>query len=241
MSFLRPSQCLLIAVAIAAPAFAQVPPASSLPPAEVVSMVRKLSPVYPLDLLLKGKTGSAEVRFMVDYSGRPVMTSVLTATNPAFGQALLAEIESDEFMPPRVNGKPQLTLSGQKYIFDGEASLDPSEKRLLVELRKPMPAIVTANELDKPLALIRKDPPVYPFAPQSDGLSGKAEIEFIVDRDGRVNFPKILSSSQDDFGWAAATAISRWKYTPPTKGGQKVDVRTSVVVKFDHTKGTVTW
>ncbi|HEU5080242.1 MAG TPA: energy transducer TonB [Opitutaceae bacterium] len=204
-------------------------------------MVRRLSPVYPLDLLIKGRTGSAEVRFMVDYSGRPVMTSILNATNPAFGQALLADIESNEFMPPRVNGKPQLTLSGQKYIFDGEASLDPTEKRLLAELRKPMPAIVSVRELDKPLVQTRKDSPVYPFALQSDGLSGKAEVEFIVDRDGRVNFPKILSSTQEDFGWAAATAIARWRYTPPTKGGQKVDVRTSVVVKFDHTKGSVTW
>lgn len=241
MSLLRLSSLSLLALATAAPTFAQIPPVSSLPPAETVSMVRKLNPVYPLDLLLKGKTGSAEVRFMVDYSGRPVMTSVTSATTPAFGQALLADVESNEFMPPRINGKPQLTLSGQRYSFNGEAGLDPSEKRILAELRRPKPAIVPAGELDKPLVPTRKDAPVYPFALQSDGLSGKAEVEFIVDHDGHVCFPKILSSTQDDFGWAVATALTRWRYNPPTKGGQKVDARATIVMKFDHTKGTVTW
>jgi TonB family protein len=108
-------------------------------------------------------------------------------------------------------------------------------------LKKSAPAIPSAKELDKPLASIRQEKPIYPYALQSDGISGKAEIEFIVDREGKACLPRIVSSTHDDFGWAAATAVERWRYQPPTKGGQKVDARTSVVVTFDLAKNTVTW
>ncbi len=206
-----------------------------------VTMVRNLDPVYPLDQLIKGHTGWAEVHFMVDYSGRAVMTSISGASSPAFGQSLLAEIESNEFLPPRVNGQPQLALSSQHYIFGGDAGLNPEQRRVIAELRKPMPAIVPVAELDKPLAALHQDPPVYPYALQSDSISGRAEVEFIVDREGHVIFPKILSASHEDFGWAAATGVTRWRFQPPVKGGQKVDAKMSVTMKFDYGKGTVTW
>lgn len=210
-----------------------------MPPVKQITMVRKLVPVYPFDELVKGKTGWAEVRFMVDYSGRPIMTTVAASSNPVFGRSLLAEIESNEFMPPRVNGQPQITLSGERYSFNGEANLDPSEKRILAELRKPMPALSNSRELDKALTPIRRDAPTFPSALLSEGVSGKVELEFVVDRDGRAMFPRIVSSSHEDFGWAAAAAISRWRYQPPVKGGAKVDTRANVTVTFDSSKGTV--
>jgi len=215
--------------------------ADELPPTQPVSSVRKSSPVYPLDALLKGKTGWAEVRFMVDYSGRAVMTCVASSSGPSFGHALLADVEANEFIPPRTNGKPTLTLTGERFIFEGEAQLDPGQKRVLAELRQAIPTITAAAELDKPLVATRQQAPVYPYALESDGLSGRAEIEFIVDRDGRAVFPRVVTATQEDFGWSAATAISHWKYQPPVKAGIKVDARAKVTVNFDHNKGTATW
>lgn len=231
---------LILTVSVALPTFGQGP-ASDLPPIKSVTMVRKLNPVYPLDELLKGKTGTAEVRFMVDYSGRPTMTTIASATSPVFGRALLAEIESNEFLPPRVNGQPQLALTGERYVFNGEASLEPNERRVLGELRKSGSGIAATSELDKPLTPIRRDPPVFPSALQSESVSGRAEIEFIVDMDGRVVLPRIANASHEDFGWSAATAISRWRFQPPLKGGQKVDVRTTVVINYDGAKGVATF
>jgi TonB family protein len=238
-----PRTLLLAAVAAltALPVVAQLPASGVLPATQPVSMVRQTSPVYPLDLLLKGRSGWAEVRFSVDYSGRPVLTSIASKSELAFGYALLADIESNEFMPPRVNGQPTLTLSGVRHTFDGEASLDASEKRILAELKKIKPAFLGPKELDAPLKSIRQAPPVYPYAALSDGMSGKAEIEYVIDRDGRCLLPKIISATSEDFGWSAATAVARWRFQPPVKGGQKVDVRTSVVISFDIAKGAATW
>jgi len=240
VTLMRPLHLCLFLFAAVGLATAQTIPGGPLPPIKQISMVRKLAPVYPFDLLIKGKTGTAEVRFMVDYSGRPVMTTIAEATNPVFGRALLAEVESNEFMPPRVNGQPQISLTGQRYTFD-EANLDPAEKRVLAELRKPNPAFPSARELDSPLSPVRREPPTYPLALLSEGTGGKTEIEFIVTQEGRVAFPRIVSGTHEDFGWAAATAIARWRYQPPVKGGQKVDTRTSIVVSFDAAKGTASF
>ena len=49
-------------------------------------------------------------------------------------------------------------------------------------------------------------------------------------------FPRIISATQEDFGWAAATAVAQWRFQPPTKNGQKVDARMTVPVLFDARK-----
>lgn len=237
---MRPRYLLFFLAAIGSTLVAQTPSGGALPPIKPLSMVRKLAPVYPYDLLLKGKAGWAEVRFMVDYSGRAVMTTIAESSNPVFGHSLLAEIEANEFMPPRMNGQPQISLTGQRYTFE-EGALEPSDRRILIELRKPTPDIVPAGELDAPLAPIRREAPVFPSALLGEGVSGRAEIEFIVDREGRVCLPRVVSASHEDFGWAAATRIARWRYQPPLKGGQKVDTRTTQVVTFDHTKGAASF
>lgn len=233
---------LLIAAAIAGQAIfaprivAQIATEPSAPP----QSVRAIAPVYPLELLLQKKSGSAEVRFTVDSSGRPLFVSA-TGSEPAFARALLADIESNEFMPPRVNGKPQTVTARFRYPFNGEAGLDPLARQILEELRKPAPSIVSVDQLDKRPTPIRRDAPTYPASLQSDGLSGKAEIEVVIDRNGRVLFPRIASASHEDCGWAAAVAVTRWKFQPPTKDGKPVDVRMTIPVNFDHTKMVATF
>jgi TonB family protein len=203
--------------------------------------VRAIAPVYPYDLLLQGKTGWAEIRFTVEPSGKAIFASVTGSSDPAFAKALLADIEANEFMAPRVNGKPKMTASKLRHAFNGEASLDPLAKTILAELRKPKPAIVAADQLDKKPAPLRQDPPPYPFSLMSDGLSGRAEIEVVIDRNGRPLFPRIVSASHEDFGWSAAIAVNRLRFPPPTKDGKPVEARVVVPVVFDHSKVASSW
>jgi TonB family protein len=217
------------------------PPAKDEAPLPAPMSVRTINPVYPLDLLLQGKSGWAEIHFTVEYSGHAILPNPLGSSDPLFAKALQAEIEGTEFMPPRRNGAPVLSSTQQRYSFSGEASLDPVAKQILAELRKPKPAIYTADQLDAKLTPIRKEDPSFPYAQRSDGLSGKAEIEVIIDKDGRPLFPRIVSATYDDFGWAAATAIKRWKFPSPMKGGQKVEARITVPFVFDFAKQAASW
>lgn len=216
-------------------------PADDAPAGLHATPVRTLVPVYPYDELIQGHTGWAEVSFSVEYSGRPILASPVGSSGRAFAKSLLAEVESTEYMPPRRNGDPLFSIAKERYEFKGEAALDPNAKRVLAELRKPKPAIVPADQLDKRPNAIRHDPPVYPYAAYSDGLSGRAEIEVVIDPDGRVLFPHILSATHEDFGWAAASAVSRWKFEPPTRKGEKVDARLTIPFTFDYEKMASSW
>lgn len=204
--------------------------------APVAEAKRAINALYPYDLIVQGKTGWAETNFVVDYVGRPLFTTASGASDPAFAKAAIAMVEANEFATIKKNKRAVMAPASLHFNFSGESSLDPDARRVLAELRKSQSAICTLAELDEHPKSLRQDSPVYPRALKDDGLTGQAEVEFVVGADGRVYFPRIVSASQEDFGWAAAAAIAQWRFQAPTKNGQPVDVRMTVPVFFDARK-----
>jgi TonB family protein len=197
---------------------------------------RAINAVYPYELIIQGKAGWAETNFVIDYAGRPLFATASGASDPAFAKAAIAMVEANEFATIKKNKRAVMASASLHFNFSGEATLDPEARRVLAELRKPQPAICSLAELDERPKALRQDSPVYPRALKDDGLTGQAEVEFVVGADGRVYFPKIISASQEDFGWAAAAAIAQWRFQSPTKNGKQVDVRMTVPVLFDARK-----
>jgi TonB family protein len=66
-------------------------------------------------------------------------------------------------------------------------------------------------------------------------LTGEAEVEFVIDRHGRVRLPRVVRATEEAFGWAAATAVSQWVFEAPTKGGEPAEVVVRVPVGFKPT------
>lgn len=192
----------------------------------------RVAPVYPYEMLVSGKSGWAEADFVVDHAGRAQFTSP-HGSDKAFAKAVAAMVEASDFSPARKDKRAVMAPSMERYTFNGEASLDFDARRVLNEIRQGGEGIVAVSELNERPKAVRQAAPVYPRALKSDGMTGQAEIEFIIDREGRVLFPKIVSASHEDFGWAAATAVSQWRFQPVEKDGQKVDVRMTVPVIFD--------
>jgi TonB family protein len=219
--------------------WAQTPPGGS---DEIKAQAsRAYNPVFPYEALVAGRGGWAEISFTIDYSGRAILPCTVAASDPAYASAFQADIEAIEFVPPRKNGSPLMSQLKERFDFPAQPALDAVAKGILAELRKPKPAIVNAAELDKKPEPIRQPQPAYPWILRSDGLSGQAEIEFVIDRNGRPLFPRILSSTNEDFGWAAVTGVQRWRYQPPVKNGEKVDARIKVTVIFDINKNADMW
>jgi TonB family protein len=208
--------------------------AESIDDAPAVS--RNVTAVYPYDLLVKGQTGWGEASFVVDHSGRAILAAPTAASNAAFAHSVIAMLEATQFAPAKKDKRPVMASSTDRELFNPEASLDSVARSVLAELRKPQPAIYAVADLDDRPRAVAQHSAIYPRSMKSDGLTGQAEIEFIVDRDGRVLFPRIVSASHEDFGWAAATAVAQWKFNPPMHNGQRVEVRMSVPVIFDAQK-----
>lgn len=206
--------------------FPEVPP----------SPKRKPAPVYPYDLLVNGHSGWADASFVVDYTGRALFANPAGASDRAFALSVVAMIEASAYSPGRKGKAPVMSPTKEHYEFAGEDSLDPEARRVLAELRKHKSGILSSTDLDERPKVIQQVSPAYPRALKDDGLTGQAEIEFIIDRDGRVLFPRIVSASHEDFGWAAATAVAQWRFQPPQKAGHNVEARMTVPILFTAQK-----
>jgi TonB family protein len=158
---------------------------------------------------------------------------VRAASEPAFGLALAAAMEAWEFEPAVKNGEPSgaILTRGQEFKVDGEDRLvSDGTRRLLRMLSAENPAIVDIAALDAPPEPLERVPPVFPQ--KHAGKDGSTEVDFIIDREGTVHLPRIVSASEPEFGWAAATAVTRWKFAPPRKAGEPVDARVRVQLDF---------
>jgi TonB family protein len=218
-------------------------PDKNLPPEyqydEAPVAVRILKPVYPYELLVKSKTGRATVTFVVDPAGNARDAQVKSASEPEFGAALAAMAEVMEFEPATKAGKPCWALLSIEKVFNQispDSPVDGVTKELLSELEQSSPKIHTPAELDAKLKPVYRVGPALTDALLKSGESAAAEIEIIIDHNGRARLPRIVSATSDDFGWAAATAVSRWVFDPALKNGEPVYVRVKVPIKYTPPK-----
>lgn len=214
-------------------------PDKSLPPEyqydEAPVAVRIIKPVYPYDLLLKSKTGRATVTFIVDPNGNARDAQVKSASEPEFGAALAAMAEVMEFEPATKDGKPCWALLSIEKVFNQispDSPVDGTTKELLTELAQSSPKVYSPAELDEKLKPIYRPNLAITDAHAKSGEPATADIEIIIDHGGRARLPRIVKASREDFGWAAATAVSRWVFNPPLKGGEPVYVRVRVPFKY---------
>lgn len=189
--------------------------------------------VYPYPAMIDGREGSADVAFLVDTDGRPRDITVRKASRPEFGQALAAAMAQWRFKPAMKDGQPSpaLLTRGQQFGTGQEYPLlTESARRVRDVLINSNEDIVPFNLLDPEPKPLERPAPIYPE--KHLGKPGKAEVEIIIDRDGNAQLPRIITASEPEFGWAAATAISSWRFEPPRQNGAPVDARVRVPMVF---------
>ncbi|MCF7686941.1 MAG: energy transducer TonB [Cephaloticoccus sp.] len=206
---------------------------------EAPDLVRKCPAVYPYDLLMKGKTGSATVSFIVDPTGNARGAEVKKASNPEFGAATAAMVEAWTFEPAMKDGKPcwaLLTLEQKFNRISADAPIDEATGELVDDIKADRVKIYGFSEIDEKPRPIYQVGPELPEALRKSGKGATAQIEFIIDHHGRVKLPRIISSNEEAFGWAAATAVSRWVFSPAVKDGQPAYVRVRVPIAYEPPK-----
>ncbi len=173
--------------------------------------------------------------FTIDQQGNVEDIVVRSATHPAVGQAALAALELTNFKPAVQQGRTVSVPMSRKCIIAPPAETavenEPEDHPLIRRVRGGE-TLPSPKGLDGKLAPLWRIPPRYPTALKADGGAGNAEIEFILDREGRCRLPRVVSASKEEFGWAAATAVSCWVFEPPRKGGEPVDIRIRVPFNF---------
>ena len=193
------------------------------------------APVYPYDLLIEGVKGKARIAFAVDPLGRTQDIRVDSATKPEFGSAAAAMVAAWRFDPAMKAGKPSWCVLEREQDFsrsDDDFPLSDSALRLLGELKKVPCPILAAGGLDVPLKGRYQPSPIVPASVGTANSPASATISFIVDRAGHAQLPRIVSCTNEDFAWAAATAVGRWQFNAPTRKGRPVDVQVTIPIAF---------
>ena len=191
--------------------------------------------VHPYDDAVKGKPGAAEVRFLVNEKGEVVSTQVLRTSTADYGLSLAAALEAWKFDPVLRDGAPAQAIMRQMVVFkpgDRDSVIVSDTADLAERIRKNRFKPADRDKLDSPPKPRYAPDAIYPTALRERRSDGTAKIEVIVDRKGRAVLPRIVEASEPEFGWAAATAVQRWRFEPPTVNGKAVEVKVMIPVKF---------
>jgi TonB family protein len=191
--------------------------------------------VFPFDLAKAGTIGTAEISYYVDPTGKPISIKVVKATKPDFGLAAIAVLEQARYSPaindktkkPEKSTEQKITLPFAKERIDTEA---------LEMLAKPEGVLFTVAELDsKGIAPVGALPhPLFPASlAKKKVATGEARIEMIIDKDGIVRVPRIVSATEPEFGWSAATMALTYQFSKPVKGGKPVAIKVTLPFKFN--------
>jgi len=203
---------------------------SQEPPVILPRPLMLIQPVYPPARYQARETGSVTAEFVLDEKGRPTHIGVVAADQPEFGAAMVAAIEAWVFKPAQGdNGPVPVRL---RVTHDFAVLSDQPEYRLAELLKPDGPGISGPAGLDQKVTPLWRGFPAYPQAYKDQPRDGQAQIEFIIDRNGRSRLPRILSSTDEAFGWAAVTAISQWVFERPTRGGAPTDIKVRIPVGF---------
>ncbi len=185
-------------------------------------------PVYPYERLLAKDEGSAKVRFRLGADGRVEETAVAAATHPDFGAALAVAVETWQFSPEAAVAKPE-----REVEYEFVPGRVPYGARRLADLIRSGGEISNkAAGLDAKLQVLARPALAYPRALFATRTPGRAKVEFIVDRSGLAQLPRVLEASAPEFGWAAANWASGMRFAPMTRGGKAAELRVVLPVQF---------
>jgi protein TonB len=87
-------------------------------------------------------------------------------------------------------------------------------------------------EIDqKPRATVQ-GPPTYPSEMRGKKVEGLVSVIFVVDASGKVTNPKVEKSSHPAFERPALEAVRQWRFEPGLKGGERVNCKMRVPIRF---------
>jgi len=92
--------------------------------------------------------------------------------------------------------------------------------------------ISDARLLDNAPQLRVQQRPRYPYDAKHNLRTGEVVVEFVVNYDGRVLNPRVVSSSDSLFEEATLQAVSQWRFEPGRRDGKVVRFRMMVPVEF---------
>ena len=87
-------------------------------------------------------------------------------------------------------------------------------------------------DLDTPPQLVASVPPTYPAELRRAKVEGSVTLLFVLGENGRVEDPRVESSSRSEFEKPAVDAVRRWRFKPGMKDGEAVRTYMRLPIAF---------
>lgn len=204
---------------------------------DVAPEIRVVSlPAYPRALLMDNVRGSAKVSVTLDRLGAVQEVLVVDATHPDFGAAAKAMMHNWDFAPALKSGKPIST----QFNFEHQFQFNQRDNGISDETQQAMRYVKSyPAEIYETSALDASPKVLYqPQAADPRIFLGKeapvdtVQIEFIIDREGGVQLPRIVSATNMELAWSVATVLQRWLFEVPKLKGDAVFARKEMIFEF---------
>lgn len=98
---------------------------------------------------------------------------------------------------------------------------------------RAMGALFSAGELDTPLTILSRMPPVYPLQAKRKGIEGWVRVRFVVTETGAVTDISIVESEPPEiFDQSVRRCVAGWRFQPGSVDGIAVKTRAETTVRF---------
>jgi len=200
-------------------------PPSYLPPAapstgQIISsggtstewrLVKKVSPVYPVEAADAGIEGVVVVEGVVKKDGLLHDLRAVSGPAPLWQAAIDAASQWQyEAATPYAERTEASTSVSVDFLLKGPAQV---------------PADVMAGRIEDSFI------PIYPAAAQAAGVSGTVTLHALIGRQGQVEQLSVISGPAM-LRETAVDTVKHWRYKPYLRNGVDVEVETTVLVSF---------
>lgn len=90
------------------------------------------------------------------------------------------------------------------------------------------------GDIDSPLTVLVRIPPVYPIRAQRRGIEGVVTVRFIVNENGLVEDVRIVKADPENvFEKSVIQCVSSWRFNPGTVEGMPVKTMAETIIRFN--------
>lgn len=200
-----------------------------------------VAPEFPFALrntTLQG--GFAVVAYTFDEDGRIADRLVLSASHPAFGDAVCKVMPAWRINLRDYPARARRDMRAFEFQRRG-VIMSGSQREAARSAFNPAGDAAEAPlttwqeaELDAPLDLVAGGFPAFPDAMRDYADEGEVILEFVVDEAGRARVPAVLSATNPTFAAAALAHLPRWRFTIPQKRGHPAQAFLTRSVQFSR-------
>ena len=91
----------------------------------------------------------------------------------------------------------------------------------------------SVGDLDAPLTVLARIPPVYPMRAKHRGIEGWVRVRFVVNEDGSVGSVTVVESKPPGtFDQSVIRCVSGWRFSPGTVEGMPVKAWAETTIRF---------